>query len=158
MTISEEMVGVDTGEGQIMRTRILSPWAQTKADLMERFGLTSEEADKYEHIPKEDLIQAYAMMSLSRQFETACNQQYMQGNIRGFMHLDNGQETVPALVSDSIKMVSALSVFLGSVAVLCFRGGHAAELVIGRVCLRAQGHAQRMVNGLVQRRASGDDS
>ena len=27
----------------------------------------------------------------------------MQGNIRGFMHLDNGQESVPALVYDSIK-------------------------------------------------------
>jgi len=71
---------------------------------MKYFGLTSEEADQYEHIAKEDLIQAYAMMSLSRQFETACNQQYMQGNIRGFMHLDNGQETIPALVSDSVKM------------------------------------------------------
>ena len=32
------------------------------------------------------------MMQLCRQFENACNQAYMQGNIRGFMHLDNGQE------------------------------------------------------------------
>merc|ERR1719506_1335483 len=43
------------------------------------------------------------MMQLCRQFENACNQQYMQGNIRGFMHLDNGQETIPALIADSIK-------------------------------------------------------
>ena len=43
------------------------------------------------------------MMQLCRQFENACNQAYMQGNIRGFMHLDNGQESVPALVHDSIK-------------------------------------------------------
>lgn len=43
------------------------------------------------------------MMLLSRNFENACNQAYMQGNIRGFMHLDNGQETIPAFVSDSIR-------------------------------------------------------
>ena len=43
------------------------------------------------------------MMQLCRQFENACNQAYMQGNIRGFMHLDNGQETIPALIADSIK-------------------------------------------------------
>jgi pyruvate/2-oxoglutarate/acetoin dehydrogenase E1 component/TPP-dependent pyruvate/acetoin dehydrogenase alpha subunit len=28
----------------------------------------------------------------------------MQGNIRGFMHLDNGQETIPAMVADTIKI------------------------------------------------------
>ena len=42
-------------------------------------------------------------MQLCRQFENACNQAYMQGHIRGFMHLDNGQETIPALIADSIK-------------------------------------------------------
>ena len=46
---------------------------------------------------------SYEMMQLCRQFENACNQAYMQGHIRGFMHLDNGQETIPALVADSIK-------------------------------------------------------
>ena len=45
----------------------------------------------------------YEMMQLCRQFENACNQAYMQGHIRGFMHLDNGQETIPALIADSIK-------------------------------------------------------
>ena len=43
------------------------------------------------------------MMQLCRQFENACNQAYMQGHIRGFMHLDNGQETIPAFLGDSIK-------------------------------------------------------
>ena len=42
------------------------------------------------------------MMQLCRLFETACNQAYMQGHIRGFMHLDNGQESVPAMVADTI--------------------------------------------------------
>ena len=42
-------------------------------------------------------------MQLARLFENACNQQYMGGKIRGFMHLDNGQEAIPALVSDAIK-------------------------------------------------------
>jgi len=43
------------------------------------------------------------MMQLCRQFENACNQAYMQGHIRGFMHLDNGQEAIPALIADAIK-------------------------------------------------------
>jgi 2-oxoisovalerate dehydrogenase E1 component len=42
-------------------------------------------------------------MQLCRQFENACNQAYMQGNIRGFMHLDNGQETIPAMIADTIR-------------------------------------------------------
>ena len=53
--------------------------------------------------PKEDSLKSYEMMQECRQFENACNQAYMQGHIRGFMHLDNGQESVPAIVADSIK-------------------------------------------------------
>ena len=42
-------------------------------------------------------------MNNARAFENACNQAYMQGKIRGFMHLDNGQESIPALVEYAIK-------------------------------------------------------
>lgn len=42
-------------------------------------------------------------MNLARGFENACNQAYMQGKIRGFMHLDNGQESIPGLVDYAIK-------------------------------------------------------
>ena len=59
-----------------------------KADLATRFGV---DASKYDELSKEDQAAAYEMMLLCRQFETACNQAYMQGHIRGFMHLDNGQ-------------------------------------------------------------------
>ena len=48
------------------------------------------------------MLDAYEIMQLCRLFETACNQAYMQGHIRGFMHLDNGQESVPAMVADSL--------------------------------------------------------
>ena len=65
--------------------------------------MTKAEVAKYDTIEKEKLLDAYEMMQLCRLFETACNQAYMQGHIRGFMHLDNGQETIPAFVSDSIK-------------------------------------------------------
>ena len=41
--------------------------------------------------------------SKARNFELACNQQYMQGKIRGFMHLDNGQESIPGLIDYAIK-------------------------------------------------------
>ncbi len=43
------------------------------------------------------------MMQLSRLFENACNQAYMQGHIRGFMHLDNGQESIPAMIYDTLN-------------------------------------------------------
>lgn len=46
---------------------------------------------EYSTISKEDQLKGYEMMQLCRQFENACNQAYMQGKIRGFMHLDNGQ-------------------------------------------------------------------
>ena len=42
-------------------------------------------------------------MPKARNFELACNQQYMQGKIRGFMHLDNGQESIPGLIDYAIK-------------------------------------------------------
>lgn len=70
---------------------------------MESFGLTAADLAKYDSIDKESLLKGYEMMMLSRNFENACNQAYMQGHIRGFMHLDNGQETIPAFVADSIK-------------------------------------------------------
>ena len=48
-------------------------------------------------------MQIYKALQMARGFENACNQQYMQGKIRGFMHLDNGQESIPALVDYAIK-------------------------------------------------------
>lgn len=48
-------------------------------------------------------MKLYKAMQLARGFENACNQQYMQGKIRGFMHLDNGQEAVPGLLDYAIK-------------------------------------------------------
>lgn len=86
-----------------MRPRILTPWVVSKKVLMESFGLSKEAADSYDTVSKEDQLKAFDMMQLCRQFETACNQAYMQGHIRGFMHLDNGQETIPALIADRVK-------------------------------------------------------
>ncbi|EEH51580.1 uncharacterized protein MICPUCDRAFT_23282, partial [Micromonas pusilla CCMP1545] len=51
----------------------------------------------------EDLTNAYETMQLCRDFENECNQAYMAGKIRGFMHLDNGQESIPALLSNAIR-------------------------------------------------------
>ena len=52
---------------------------------------------------KDQLLKLYKAMQMARGFENACNQQYMQGKIRGFMHLDNGQESIPGLVDYAIK-------------------------------------------------------
>ena len=90
-------------QDDVMRPRWLTTWDSTKEDLKARFGYSDAELKKYEGLDKESQMKALYMMHLSRQFETACNQAYMQGNIRGFMHLDNGQEAVPAMVYDSIK-------------------------------------------------------
>lgn len=95
---------VVTNEAYIpMRARFTVGWSDVRSQLMESFGLTASELAKYDSIDKDSLLKGYEMMMLSRNFENACNQAYMQGHIRGFMHLDNGQETIPAFVADSIK-------------------------------------------------------
>jgi len=86
-----------------MRPRPSIDWSNLRARLELEFKFTDEELKKYDALEKESVIDAYEMMQLCRQFENACNQAYMQGHIRGFMHLDNGQETIPALIADSIK-------------------------------------------------------
>ena len=74
--------------------------------LKSTFGYSDEEVAAYESAVDGDksvLLQIYNAMTEARAFENACNQQYMQGKIRGFMHLDNGQESIPALVDYAIK-------------------------------------------------------
>ena len=85
------------------RARPNIDWSNLRARLEVEFGFKEEELKQYDDVSKADLLKGYEMMQLCRQFENACNQAYMQGNIRGFMHLDNGQESIPALVADSIK-------------------------------------------------------
>ena len=58
---------------------------------MRDFKVDPALSEEYATISKEDQLKGYEMMQLCRQFENACNQAYMQGKIRGFMHLDNGQ-------------------------------------------------------------------
>lgn len=90
-------------EFQPMRPRYSVSWNDIKSNIVNNFGVTEESLSKYENMSKVDIAKAYEMMLLSRNFENACNQAYMQGNIRGFMHLDNGQESIPAMVADSIR-------------------------------------------------------
>ena len=77
----------------------------TTVQLTERFGYSAEEVEAYNSLEtdKEALLKLYNSMNLARAFENACNQAYMQGKIRGFMHLDNGQESIPGLVDYAIK-------------------------------------------------------
>lgn len=91
------------GEGPMRPLPTDLGWKDIRGRIAENFGLSDEALSKYDDVSKEDLLKAYEMMQLSRQFENACNQAYMQGNIRGFMHLDNGQETIPAMLADTIK-------------------------------------------------------
>jgi len=90
--------------GQMRPRAVEYTWSKIKEELGVRFGYDKNELARYEKLSKEDLLKSYGMMQLCRQFENACNQAYMQGKIRGFMHLDNGQETIPALVADTIKL------------------------------------------------------
>ncbi len=77
--------------------------AGLQVDLEHRFGYSAKELEKYGQISKTDLLAAYKNIQVSRQFENSCAQAYMQQHIKGFMHLDNGHESVPALVGDSLK-------------------------------------------------------
>lgn len=83
---------------EMMRPRPNITWA----NLAKQLEVNFEVVPKGE-LSKDDLIKAYRMMVLCRQFENGCNQAYMQGLIRGFMHLDNGQETIPAMMADTLK-------------------------------------------------------
>ena len=88
-----------------MRPPINMPWSDISSQLQEAFGYSPAEVATYESMDqdKEALLQLYKAMQLARGFENACNQQYMQGKIRGFMHLDNGQEAIPGLVDYAIQ-------------------------------------------------------
>ena len=89
-------------DGSPMRKPIATPWDENKQILEEQLGFSQERLSGYDDVSEESLTDAYEMMQLCRQFENACAQSYMQGSIRGFMHLDNGQETIPALVADAL--------------------------------------------------------
>lgn len=89
-----------------MRPPINMPWESISEQLESAFGYTPEEIAAYHdavETDKDALMKLYKAMNIARAFENACNQQYMQGKIRGFMHLDNGQESIPALVDYAIK-------------------------------------------------------
>jgi len=90
----------------VMRPPIKLEWDQVSSQLQEAFGYSAEEVQAYNDElegDKEALMKLYKALQLARGFENACNQQYMQGKIRGFMHLDNGQEAIPGLVDYAIK-------------------------------------------------------
>ena len=98
-------ISADGGDqSPVMRPRIDLGWDDIKHQLQNQFYLDDSKIASFETVSKEDLLKGYEMMQLCRLFENACNQAYMQGHIRGFMHLDNGQETIPALVADSIRL------------------------------------------------------
>lgn len=89
-----------------MRPPINMEWANIATQLTEKFGYTAEEVEGFStglEGDKEALLKLYNSMNMARAFENACNQAYMQGKIRGFMHLDNGQESIPGLVDYAIK-------------------------------------------------------
>lgn len=77
----------------IMRPPPDITWDGIKRQLMSNFGFDNQALAKIdeETETKDSLLSIYKSMQLARGFENACNQQYMQGKIRGFMHLDNGQ-------------------------------------------------------------------
>jgi len=63
-----------------MRPRPSIPWNDVRSLLSTKFGIEESKLSEYDIIPKADLLNAYEMMQLCRQFENACNQAYMQGN------------------------------------------------------------------------------
>jgi TPP-dependent pyruvate/acetoin dehydrogenase alpha subunit/pyruvate/2-oxoglutarate/acetoin dehydrogenase E1 component len=106
-TVTLEKVSVS--DAPVMRPPIDLPWSTIRTQLQTQFGYTSQQIqDQYESLfdtgnNKDELMKLYKAMQLARIFENACNQQYMQGKIRGFMHLDNGQESIPGLVDYAIR-------------------------------------------------------
>lgn len=93
-----------TATTNVMRPPISMPWSDIASQLQTAFGYSPEQIAAYENaMDKTDLLNLYKAMTLARGFENACNQQYMQGKIRGFMHLDNGQESIPGLLDYALQ-------------------------------------------------------
>lgn len=106
MTSTLSKPETETPEPSVMRPPINLKWDKIAEQLVDVFGYSQTEVDMYAgevENSKETLMQIYKALQLNRGFENACNQQYMQGKIRGFMHLDNGQESIPALIDYAIK-------------------------------------------------------
>jgi TPP-dependent pyruvate/acetoin dehydrogenase alpha subunit/pyruvate/2-oxoglutarate/acetoin dehydrogenase E1 component len=89
----------------VMRPPIDVTWDDIATQLQESFGYSASQVASYNTLDtdKAALLKLYKAMELARGFENACNQQYMQGKIRGFMHLDNGQESIPGLLDYCIQ-------------------------------------------------------
>mmetsp|Transcript_14340 Transcript_14340/g.34681 ORF Transcript_14340/g.34681 Transcript_14340/m.34681 type:complete len:816 (+) Transcript_14340:297-2744(+) len=105
-TLESTSTTTEEDDATVMRPPINLPWDKVAAQLESAFGYTPEEIAAYGADvdgSKETLTKLYKAMQMARGFENACNQQYMQGKIRGFMHLDNGQESIPGLVDYAIK-------------------------------------------------------
>jgi len=103
-TISESDTSKDTSTP--MRPPIDLSWSDISSQLVEKFGYTIDEVASYSdeiESNKDVLLKLYKSLNMARAFENACNQAYMQGKIRGFMHLDNGQEAIPGLVDYAIN-------------------------------------------------------
>jgi TPP-dependent pyruvate/acetoin dehydrogenase alpha subunit/pyruvate/2-oxoglutarate/acetoin dehydrogenase E1 component len=95
-----------SSEPTVMRPPINLGWNEISAQLQDKFGYSAADIASYSDElegDKDALMKLYRAMQMARGFENACNQQYMQGKIRGFMHLDNGQESIPGLVDYAIK-------------------------------------------------------
>ena len=93
----------DDAPKNLERVRISTPWEEAQEVLQSEFGTSEEDLKRFGEVSKDELENAYEMMQLCRDFENECNQSYMGGKIRGFMHLDNGQESIPALLANSIR-------------------------------------------------------
>mmetsp|Transcript_6579 Transcript_6579/g.8900 ORF Transcript_6579/g.8900 Transcript_6579/m.8900 type:complete len:793 (+) Transcript_6579:124-2502(+) len=102
-TLKMSAVEDDKKTDDVMRPRYMTSWDELSNTLKESFGYDDNQIQEYSELTKEELVQMYDMMVYCRDFENACNVAYMQGHIRGFMHLDNGQESIPALVANAIK-------------------------------------------------------
>jgi TPP-dependent pyruvate/acetoin dehydrogenase alpha subunit/pyruvate/2-oxoglutarate/acetoin dehydrogenase E1 component len=92
-------------ETDVMRPPIDMEWQDITRQLEDTFGYSPQDIESYNELEtdKKALTKLYKAMVLARDFEASCVQQYMMGKIRGFMHLDTGQESIPGLVDYAIK-------------------------------------------------------
>ena len=69
-------------------------WNKVKEDMQLFFGLSAAELAKYDEVSKADLLKAYTMMELSRQFENACNQvrAWQWACCAGWLPLEKGRD------------------------------------------------------------------
>ena len=93
---------------------------------------------------KEVYLQWYADMTMWRRFEDKCRSLYLKQKIRGFLHLYNGQEAIPAGLAHAMDMTKDAMITAYRCHVHPMAMGVDPKRIMAELCGKATGTSQGM--------------